>query len=60
MIIETDFGNFGSFKDLYTYMSLEHKDSVYISKCDYWGINCILGSGRSFSQSEINEILTQK
>ena len=36
MIIETNFGNFGSFKDLYTYMSLEHKDSVYISKCDYW------------------------
>lgn len=57
MILKTEFGNLGSFEDLEIFMRLEHKNSVYISECDYWGINCILGSGRSFSKSEIDEVL---
>lgn len=58
MIIATEFGNFGNFKDLHTFMRLEGKDSVFIAKADYWGINCIISpQGTRFTMNEIEEIL---
>ncbi len=57
MIIETQYGNFGTFKDLLTFMRLEKKDSVFISSCDWWGIECILKqNGFIFSREEIAKI----
>lgn len=43
MIIATEFGNFGSFKDLSIFMHLEEKASVFISFIKYFGRNCIRG-----------------
>ena len=58
MIIETQYGNFGSFKDLLTFMRLEKKDSVFISGCDWWGIQCIVKhNGFIFSRTEIVQIV---
>lgn len=58
MIIETQYGNFGSFKDLLTFMRLEKKDSVFISSCDWWGIQCIVKqNGFIFSRAEIAQIV---
>ena len=44
MIIATEFGNFGSFKDLSIFMHLEGKASVFISSIEYFGRNCIRGA----------------
>lgn len=44
MIIATEFGNFGSFKDLSIFMHLEGKASVFISFIEYFGRNCIRGA----------------
>ena len=58
MIIETQYGNFGSFKDLLTFMRLEKKDSVFIYSCDWWGIQCIVKqNGFIFSRAEIAQIV---
>lgn len=40
MTIATEFGNFGSFKDLSIFMRLEEKASVFISSVEWWGIDC--------------------
>ena len=58
MIIETQYGNFGSFKDLLTFMRLEKKDSVFISSCDWWSIQCIVKqNGFIFSRTESAQIV---
>lgn len=58
MILSTQYGNFGSFKDLLTFMCLEEKESVFISECDWWGISCILNkNGSTFSYAEIEQIV---
>lgn len=58
MTIATEFGNFGSFKDLSIFMRLEEKASVFISSADWWGINCIISSrGTTFMRKEIEEIV---
>lgn len=58
MIIATEFGNFGSFKDLHTFMRIEKKVSVHIDFADYWGINCIISrNGTDFTMNDIEEIL---
>ncbi len=60
MIIETQYGNFGSFKDLLTFMRLEKKESVFISSCDWWGIECILyQKGFVFTRDDIARIAGQ-
>ena len=58
MTIATEFGNFGSFKDLSIFMRLEGKASVFISSADWWGINCIISPhGTAFTREEIEEIV---
>lgn len=58
MTIATEFGNFGSFKDLNTFMRLERKDSVFISSADYWGINCIISrDGLVLTKREVEKIV---
>lgn len=58
MTIVTEFGNFGSFKDLNTFMRLENKNTVLVTSADYWGINCIISrSGTVFSKSQIEKII---
>lgn len=60
MTISTEFGNFGSFKDLNTFMRLESKESVFVSSADYWGINCIISRrGTVFTKKEIEEICSE-
>lgn len=58
MIILTEFGNFGSFKDLEIFMRLENKDSVKIESADYWGLECIIQkNGIILSKAEIEQII---
>ncbi|MDD7218888.1 MAG: hypothetical protein PUI16_02685 [Clostridia bacterium] len=58
MTVKTEFGDFGSFKDLQTFMRLENKSDVTISSCDWWGIECILHkSGFTFTKNEIDQIV---
>ena len=61
MIITTEFGNFGSFKDLHIFMSTEGKSSVFVSSVNYWGIECLLSKcGTTFVLGEIAEIAENK
>lgn len=61
MIISTEFGNFGSFKDLHIFMKIEGKNSVFISSVNYWGINCLFAKcGTTFVLEEIAEIAENK
>ena len=58
MTIATEFGNFGSFKDLNTFMRLEGKASVFVSSADYWGINCIISrDGLVLTKREVEKIV---
>ena len=61
MIITTEFGNFGSFKDLHIFMKTEGMSSVFISSVDYWGINCLWNKrGTTFVLGEIADIAENK
>lgn len=58
MTIATEFGNFGSFKDLNAFMRLEGKASVFVSSADYWGINCIISrQGTVLTKKDVENIL---
>lgn len=58
MTIATEFGNFGSFKDLNTFMRLEEKTTVFVSSADYWGINCIIShQGTVLTKKDVENIL---
>lgn len=60
MTIATEFGNFGSFKDLNTFMRLEGKSTVFVSSADYWGINCIISrQGTVLTKKDIENILEE-
>jgi hypothetical protein len=56
MILETNLGNFGTFKNLKTCIRLEeHKREV-----DYWGINLKLTKDLILSYQEVLKILQEK
>ena len=58
MTIATEFGNFGSFKDLNIFMRLEEKASVFISSVEWWGIDCnIFPHGATYTREEIETIV---
>lgn len=58
MVIKTQYGDFASFKDLEIFMRLGSKNSVFISSCNWWGIQCILKKGgSSFSYDEIRQVV---
>lgn len=58
MTIATEFGNFGSFKDLSIFMRLEGKASVFISSIKYFGINCIIPPHlTTLTREEVEEIV---
>lgn len=57
MIIETNIGNFGSFKDLLTCMTQEKHYSVDVLKADYWGINLKLSSNLRLSYSDVQNLV---
>lgn len=58
MTIATEFGNFGSFKDLSIFMHLEGKVSVFISSVEYFGCNCIPSSrGAILTIEEVDSIV---
>lgn len=58
MIIATEFGNFGSFKDLSIFMHLEGKASVFISSIVYFGCNCILSPrGVILTKEEVDSLV---
>ena len=59
MLIRTEYGDFANFRSLMLYMSEENKTSVFISSCNYYGVECIvLKKGMTFSIDEICEIVT--
>lgn len=60
MILETNLGNFGTFKDLEICMRLEEHESVVINKADYWGINLKLTKDLTLSYQEVLKILQEK
>lgn len=53
MIIETNVGNFGSFKDLRAFMTEEKLGSVEVLKADYWGINLKLSNNLRLSFPDV-------
>lgn len=58
MVIKTEYGDFGSFRDLQIFMRLEDKADVFISSCDWWGVQCILSKhGSTFTKAEIDKIV---
>lgn len=57
MILETNLGNFGTFKDLETCMRLENHKNVIINKADYWGIDLKLTRDLMLSYQEVLKIL---
>lgn len=59
MILETNLGNFGTFKDLETCMRLEEYESVVVNKADYWGINLKLTKDLTLSYQEVLKILQE-
>ena len=57
MILETNLGNFGTFKDLEMCMRLENHKNVIINKADYWGIDLKLTKDLSRSYREVLTIV---
>lgn len=57
MIIETNIGNFGNFKDLLTCMTQEHHNTVDVLKADYWGINLKLTNDLQLSLSDVRKLV---
>lgn len=57
MTIATEFGNFGSFKDLSIFMHLEGKASVFISSIEYFGRNCCI-RGVILTREEVDSFVT--
>lgn len=53
MIIETNIGNFGNFKDLEICMRLENHDKVVINKADWWGTNLKLLKNLELTYEEV-------
>lgn len=60
MILETNLGNFGKFKDLEMCMRFENHKSVVIHKADYWGINLKLTKDLTLSYQEVLKILQEE
>ncbi len=59
MLIYTEYGVFGDFRSLLMYMKDERKTSVFISSCNYYGLEGIIfKNGTTFSIDEIHEIIT--
>lgn len=59
MIITTEFGNFGNYKDLQTFMKIEGKSSVFVFSADCWGIECLgVGKGTTLSLKELDRMIT--
>lgn len=56
MEIVTEYGVFGSFKDLKIYMITEKRNTVKIDKVVYWGV--LLGFNGVYSIKDIEFILT--
>ncbi len=57
MIIETNIGNFGNFKDLLTCMTQERHNTVDVLKADYWGINLKLTNDLQLSLSDVRKLV---
>ena len=57
MIIETDIGNFGNFKDLLTCMTQEKHDSVEVYKAEYWFANVKLTNDLRLTRSDVEKIV---
>ena len=55
MIIATEFENFGTLNDMYKFMCLEKKKSIFIKYVDFWGIKFLRGYG--LSKLEVEEML---
>lgn len=53
MILETNIGNFGNFKDLETCMRLEKHEKVVIHKADWWGTNLKLMNHLELTYAEV-------
>lgn len=61
MLIKTQYGDFADFRSLMLYMRDEGKDNVFISSCDYYGLECVVipSRGITFTYDEICDIVSK-
>lgn len=57
MIIHTNKGTFGDFKDILTDMRVENYNEIFISSVDWWGTELICGGGAIYTKEEIGHIV---
>lgn len=60
MIIETNRGTFGNFKDILTDMRVENYNEIFLKSVDWWGTELIVGGGAWYSKSEIFHIVNDE
>lgn len=60
MILETNIGNFGTFKDLEMCMRFENHNTVLIHKADWWGVNLKLMDKLELTYDEVVKILNDE
>lgn len=60
MIIETNKGTFGNFRDILTDMRVENYDQIFLKSVDWWGTQLIVGGGCLYSKSEIEHIINDE
>lgn len=58
MIIRTNYGEFGNFKDLEIFMRLEGLQTMELLDVQYWGIDLSFTKG-TYTYSQILEILNR-
>lgn len=58
MIIRTNYGEFGNFKDLEIFMRLEDLETIEFLDVQYWGIDLSFTKG-IYTYSQILEILNR-
>ena len=60
MIIETNKGTFGNFRDVLTDMQVENYDHIFLKSVDWWGTQLIVGGGALYSKSDIEHIINDE
>lgn len=60
MIIETNKGTFGNFRDVLTDMQVEKYDQIFLKSVDWWGTGLIVGGGAFYSKSDIEHIINDE
>lgn len=60
MIIETNKGTFGNYRDILTDMRVERYDQIFLNSVDWWGTELIVGGGAWYSKDDIEHIINDE